>query len=170
MTSAKKLVCGHLFHVHCLRSWLERQNTCPTCRALVVPAENATSTASGNRGPHQESLQQGIGLAIQTYFCWYWTLCSQLYLSLDVLSMDDDLCASDCPEDECVWFFVNMVTNDDALRFIQEPVLQVLMVRVLLFLLLPVRIWAGTRLGFKPLLLQPLYMGDPLFIHLLQTH
>ncbi|EFH64562.1 hypothetical protein ARALYDRAFT_315468 [Arabidopsis lyrata subsp. lyrata] len=61
MTSAKKLVCGHLFHVHCLRSWLERQNTCPTCRALVVPAENATSTASGNRGPHQESLQQGIG-------------------------------------------------------------------------------------------------------------
>ncbi|ANM59663.1 RING/U-box superfamily protein [Arabidopsis thaliana] len=61
MTSAKKLVCGHLFHVHCLRSWLERQNTCPTCRALVVPAENATSTASGNRGPHQESLQQGTG-------------------------------------------------------------------------------------------------------------
>ncbi|XP_024010598.1 ERAD-associated E3 ubiquitin-protein ligase HRD1B isoform X2 [Eutrema salsugineum] len=59
MTSAKKLICGHLFHVQCLRSWLERQNTCPTCRALVVPAENATSSASGNRGPHQESLQQG---------------------------------------------------------------------------------------------------------------
>lgn len=37
MTTAKKLRCGHLFHVHCLRSWLERQNTCPTCRALVVP-------------------------------------------------------------------------------------------------------------------------------------
>ncbi|EOA35136.1 hypothetical protein CARUB_v10020264mg [Capsella rubella] len=61
MTTAKKLVCGHLFHVHCLRSWLERQNTCPTCRALVVPADNATSTASGNRGAPQESLQQGIG-------------------------------------------------------------------------------------------------------------
>ncbi|CAN8238116.1 unnamed protein product [Cochlearia groenlandica] len=57
MTSAKKLLCGHLFHVHCLRSWLERQNTCPTCRALVVPAETATSTTSGN----QESLQQGMG-------------------------------------------------------------------------------------------------------------
>ncbi|KAG2312517.1 hypothetical protein Bca52824_024074 [Brassica carinata] len=55
MTSAKKLVCGHLFHVHCLRSWLERQNTCPTCRALVVPTENATSTASA---AHQVSLQQ----------------------------------------------------------------------------------------------------------------
>lgn len=42
MTTAKKLRCGHLFHVHCLRSWLERQHTCPTCRALVVPADNAT--------------------------------------------------------------------------------------------------------------------------------
>ncbi|KAK4399835.1 ERAD-associated E3 ubiquitin-protein ligase HRD1A [Sesamum angolense] len=45
MTVAKKLNCGHLFHVHCLRSWLERQNTCPTCRALVVPPENGTSTS-----------------------------------------------------------------------------------------------------------------------------
>ncbi|KAJ0243029.1 ERAD-associated E3 ubiquitin-protein ligase HRD1B [Hirschfeldia incana] len=64
MTSAKKLVCGHLFHVHCLRSWLERQNTCPTCRALVVPAENATSTASG--GAQQVSLQQGTGTGTGT--------------------------------------------------------------------------------------------------------
>lgn len=108
MTSAKKLVCGHLFHVHCLRSWLERQNTCPTCRALVVPAENATSTASGNRGPHQESLQQGIGLAIHTYFWLYWTLCSQSYLSLKVLGMENDICASDCPEDESFKVFFNM--------------------------------------------------------------
>ncbi|KAG8383058.1 hypothetical protein BUALT_Bualt05G0145200 [Buddleja alternifolia] len=53
MTTAKKLICGHLFHVHCLRSWLERQNTCPTCRALVVPLDNGTSTtvirADGNQ-------------------------------------------------------------------------------------------------------------------------
>ncbi|KAI4340806.1 hypothetical protein MLD38_025609 [Melastoma candidum] len=48
MTTAKKLVCGHLFHVHCLRSWLERQHTCPTCRALVVPPESGTSTAAGH--------------------------------------------------------------------------------------------------------------------------
>lgn len=26
----KKLVCGHAFHFHCLRSWLERQQSCPT--------------------------------------------------------------------------------------------------------------------------------------------
>ncbi|GJN28954.1 hypothetical protein PR202_gb17132 [Eleusine coracana subsp. coracana] len=40
MTSAKKLLCGHLFHVHCLRSWLERQHTCPTCRAPIIPPDN----------------------------------------------------------------------------------------------------------------------------------
>ncbi|CAI5956348.1 unnamed protein product [Closterium sp. NIES-65] len=44
MTSAKKLPCGHLFHVHCLRSWLERQQTCPTCRApLLQPQAQPTA-------------------------------------------------------------------------------------------------------------------------------
>lgn len=59
MTTAKKLLCGHLFHVHCLRSWLERQNTCPTCRAPVVPAENGTTSGSGQQRPHSNSHQQG---------------------------------------------------------------------------------------------------------------
>ncbi|PWN38131.1 uncharacterized protein FA14DRAFT_118203, partial [Meira miltonrushii] len=31
----KKLPCGHIFHFHCLRSWLERQQSCPTCRRTV---------------------------------------------------------------------------------------------------------------------------------------
>lgn len=56
MTTAKKLLCGHLFHVHCLRSWLERQNTCPTCRAPVVPPENGTSTAGTRAGGHQQGM------------------------------------------------------------------------------------------------------------------
>ncbi|CAA0825532.1 ERAD-associated E3 ubiquitin-protein ligase HRD1A [Striga hermonthica] len=55
MTVAKKLICGHLFHVHCLRSWLERQNTCPTCRALVIPPENGTSqTTPARSNSHQQ--------------------------------------------------------------------------------------------------------------------
>lgn len=58
MTVAKKLVCGHLFHVHCLRSWLERQHTCPTCRALVVPPEGS-STAGGHQGLQSDANQQG---------------------------------------------------------------------------------------------------------------
>ncbi|KAL2669439.1 hypothetical protein AAZX31_01G214200 [Glycine max] len=59
MTTAKKLVCGHLFHVHCLRSWLERQHTCPTCRALVVPPENGTTSAAGQQGSQSDAHQQG---------------------------------------------------------------------------------------------------------------
>nr|WDD38951.1 ERAD-associated E3 ubiquitin-protein ligase HRD1B [Fagopyrum tataricum] len=51
MTTAKKLICGHLFHVHCLRSWLERQHTCPTCRAHVIPSETGTSSSVG---PHAQ--------------------------------------------------------------------------------------------------------------------
>lgn len=34
----KKLACGHIFHFHCLRSWLERQQSCPTCRRDVLGA------------------------------------------------------------------------------------------------------------------------------------
>ena len=32
----KKLSCGHLFHFRCLKSWLERQQTCPTCRSSIL--------------------------------------------------------------------------------------------------------------------------------------
>jgi E3 ubiquitin-protein ligase synoviolin len=48
----KKLPCGHVFHLPCLRSWLERQQNCPTCRANVL-AEPSSSTpnANNNRRP-----------------------------------------------------------------------------------------------------------------------
>jgi E3 ubiquitin-protein ligase synoviolin len=32
----KKLPCGHILHLGCLRSWLERQQVCPTCRSPVT--------------------------------------------------------------------------------------------------------------------------------------
>lgn len=35
MTQARKLPCNHLFHNCCLRSWLERDTTCPTCRKPI---------------------------------------------------------------------------------------------------------------------------------------
>lgn len=59
MTTAKKLICGHLFHVHCLRSWLERQHRCPTCRAFVIPQENGTNVAGGPQGSQSDSHRQG---------------------------------------------------------------------------------------------------------------
>ncbi|KAJ6805195.1 uncharacterized protein M6B38_178665 [Iris pallida] len=55
MVTAKKLLCGHFFHVHCLRSWLERQNTCPTCRALVVPSENGPGGSGRQHGNAQDN-------------------------------------------------------------------------------------------------------------------
>ncbi|XP_054813267.1 ERAD-associated E3 ubiquitin-protein ligase HRD1B-like [Prosopis cineraria] len=64
MTTAKKLICGHLFHVHCLRSWLEGQHTCPTCRALVVPPENGATTAGGQHG--SQSDRQGTRTGTST--------------------------------------------------------------------------------------------------------
>ncbi len=33
---AKKLPCGHILHFGCLKSWLERQQVCPTCRRPVA--------------------------------------------------------------------------------------------------------------------------------------
>ncbi|KAH0589305.1 E3 ubiquitin-protein ligase HRD1 [Termitomyces sp. J132] len=38
-TTPKKLPCGHIFHFHCLRSWLERQQSCPTCRRTVLDVQ-----------------------------------------------------------------------------------------------------------------------------------
>ena len=35
-TAAKKLPCNHIFHTSCLRSWFQRQQTCPTCRRDVL--------------------------------------------------------------------------------------------------------------------------------------
>jgi E3 ubiquitin-protein ligase synoviolin len=46
----KKLPCGHILHFACLRSWLERQQNCPTCRRPVVGAE-AANNRNGNNAP-----------------------------------------------------------------------------------------------------------------------
>ena len=39
-TRAKKLPCGHILHFGCLKSWLERQQVCPTCRRPVSREED----------------------------------------------------------------------------------------------------------------------------------
>lgn len=43
MVSARKLPCGHLFHFRCLRSWLERQQACPTCRRSIIGDQSETA-------------------------------------------------------------------------------------------------------------------------------
>jgi E3 ubiquitin-protein ligase synoviolin len=44
---AKKLPCGHILHLRCLKAWLERQQVCPTCRRPVITAQTA-SNGAGN--------------------------------------------------------------------------------------------------------------------------
>ncbi|XP_035251783.1 E3 ubiquitin-protein ligase AMFR-like [Anguilla anguilla] len=61
MQSARKLPCGHLFHNSCLRSWLEQDTSCPTCRmslnitegsrAQAAPPGEPQDNAAGPAGP-----------------------------------------------------------------------------------------------------------------------
>lgn len=60
----KKLPCGHILHFACLRSWLERQQNCPTCRRPVVGPASATGAAGGNanaNGNGEGQQQNGFG-------------------------------------------------------------------------------------------------------------
>ncbi|KAJ5154001.1 Zinc finger RING-type [Penicillium coprophilum] len=59
----KKLPCGHILHFSCLRSWLERQQNCPTCRrpVLAPTRTRGAAGAGGNnaRGGHNGGVQPG---------------------------------------------------------------------------------------------------------------
>lgn len=50
----KKLPCGHILHFGCLKSWLERQQVCPTCRSSVV----------ADQQPRNANLQQRMAFHI----------------------------------------------------------------------------------------------------------
>ncbi|KAM4555291.1 E3 ubiquitin-protein ligase synoviolin isoform 1-T4 [Odontesthes bonariensis] len=51
VTGAKKLPCNHIFHSSCLRSWFQRQQTCPTCRMDVLRASNNNQTQAPAQAP-----------------------------------------------------------------------------------------------------------------------
>merc|ERR1719262_1999000 len=63
MTEAKRLACGHAFHARCLRSWLERQQSCPTCRAPVMPAEPPAIQRVGAGGAPAPGIFQAAAAA-----------------------------------------------------------------------------------------------------------
>ncbi|XP_066956002.1 E3 ubiquitin-protein ligase synoviolin isoform X4 [Macrobrachium rosenbergii] len=56
VTGAKKLPCGHIFHASCLRSWFQRQQTCPTCRMDIL---RQTQPAPSAAPPQPEQPAQG---------------------------------------------------------------------------------------------------------------
>lgn len=56
MQAARKLPCGHLFHNSCLRSWLEQDTSCPTCRMSLNIADGSRA-----REDHQgENLDENL--------------------------------------------------------------------------------------------------------------
>lgn len=51
VNTSKKLPCGHIFHTACLRSWFQRQQTCPTCRLNILRnTTTPTEQAAQNDG------------------------------------------------------------------------------------------------------------------------
>ena len=58
MTSGKKLPCNHIFHAHCLRSWFQRQQSCPTCRMDVLRPVADQQQQQQQRRPQQMPGQQ----------------------------------------------------------------------------------------------------------------
>ena len=56
MQSARKLPCGHLFHNSCLRSWLEQDTSCPTCRMSL----NITDSHHVREDHQRENLDENL--------------------------------------------------------------------------------------------------------------
>nr|CAD1826624.1 unnamed protein product [Ananas comosus var. bracteatus] len=61
MVTAKKLLCGHLFHVHCLRSWLERP------AATGLSPQPSDGGAAGENISHLQAKLQAAALAASAY-------------------------------------------------------------------------------------------------------
>lgn len=56
INSSKKLPCGHIFHTSCLRSWFQRQQTCPTCR-LNILRNTSTPPPAAAAAPNPDANQ-----------------------------------------------------------------------------------------------------------------
>uniref|UniRef100_H3BG62 RING-type E3 ubiquitin transferase n=1 Tax=Latimeria chalumnae TaxID=7897 RepID=H3BG62_LATCH len=54
VTGAKRLPCNHIFHTSCLRSWFQRQQTCPTCRMDVLRATLPSTPPPAQQHPPQQ--------------------------------------------------------------------------------------------------------------------
>jgi E3 ubiquitin-protein ligase synoviolin len=56
---AKKLPCGHILHLRCLKAWLERQQACPTCRRPVIPTGTTTTDRAGAGNQNANGVANG---------------------------------------------------------------------------------------------------------------
>lgn len=59
ISACKKLPCNHIFHTHCLRSWFQRQQTCPTCRLDILrPVRRPVNQPVPGMGPNFQQVPQ----------------------------------------------------------------------------------------------------------------
>uniref|UniRef100_A0AAV2ITN9 Small glutamine-rich tetratricopeptide repeat-containing protein beta n=1 Tax=Knipowitschia caucasica TaxID=637954 RepID=A0AAV2ITN9_KNICA len=65
MVTARKLPCGHLFHNSCLRSWLEQDTSCPTCRKSLNINGDGVQTRDQQQGPALEDNMGAAGPAVE---------------------------------------------------------------------------------------------------------
>lgn len=56
--SPKKLKCGHILHLGCLKDWLERSDSCPLCRRKVFDDVGASTPASASGQPQAQAPPQ----------------------------------------------------------------------------------------------------------------
>lgn len=53
----KRLNCGHVFHLGCLKGWFERSQQCPTCRAPVFGNDNLNTNETQHNAEEQQHQQ-----------------------------------------------------------------------------------------------------------------
>lgn len=61
VSNSKKLPCGHIFHTACLRSWFQRQQTCPTCRLNILRTPITTTAPNPIQPAGNEANNQNDG-------------------------------------------------------------------------------------------------------------
>lgn len=73
VAASKKLPCNHIFHTACLRSWFQRQQTCPTCRLNILrPVTNNQGTRQQNQpqaGPQAHQAPQALRFNPMGMYC-----------------------------------------------------------------------------------------------------
>eukprot|EP01114_Cavostelium_apophysatum_P014960 TRINITY_DN3992_c0_g1_i1.p1 TRINITY_DN3992_c0_g1~~TRINITY_DN3992_c0_g1_i1.p1 ORF type:complete len:566 (+),score=150.79 TRINITY_DN3992_c0_g1_i1:165-1862(+) len=69
-TGGKKLPCGHILHMHCLRGWLEQQQVCPICRTSVLREEIPNNQQRGFQQNQQfgQQVPQQFGQQVPQQF------------------------------------------------------------------------------------------------------
>ena len=44
--AGRKMPCGHVYHTHCIATWLSVRDSCPLCRVMVVDQKSANKKST----------------------------------------------------------------------------------------------------------------------------